>query len=106
MLKRCGVLATFAALALALQAQVSQAVTIAQIDDFQNGTTMGWTVGSGSNPNPPANVADVAPVVPVTTRSSSLQPAQRGPGASSCPSILSSGRAITRAQASLPCPWL
>ena len=36
------------------------AVTLGQIDDFQDGTTQGW--GSGAlNPNPPVNVPDVGP---------------------------------------------
>lgn len=32
------------------------AVTIGQTDDFEDGTTMGWHVGAGGHPAPPANV--------------------------------------------------
>jgi hypothetical protein len=45
--------------ALVLVAQLS-AVTIGQIDDFQDGTTMGWFV-PGPSPNPPANVPTGGP---------------------------------------------
>ena len=36
------------------------AVTVGQIDDFQDGTTMGWFV-PGASPNPPANVPTGGP---------------------------------------------
>jgi hypothetical protein len=36
------------------------AITLGQIDDFQDGTTQGWRSGA-QNPNPPINVADVGP---------------------------------------------
>ena len=36
------------------------AITIGQIDDFEDGTTMGWSHG-GPSPVPPINVADVGP---------------------------------------------
>lgn len=39
------------------------AVTLGQIDDFQDGTTQGWTSGP-INPNPPINVPDVGPAGP------------------------------------------
>ena len=39
---------------------VRAAVVFGQIDDFQNGTTMGWDEGSPS-PNPPVNVATGGP---------------------------------------------
>ena len=39
------------------------AVTLGQLDDFQDGTTQGW--GSGfQNPNPPVNAPDVGPEGP------------------------------------------
>jgi hypothetical protein len=38
----------------------AEAVTLGQVDDFQDGSTQGW--GSGAiNPNPPSNVPDVGP---------------------------------------------
>ncbi len=36
------------------------AVTLGQIDDFQDGTTQGWRDG-GVSPNPPVNMSDVGP---------------------------------------------
>src|SRR5438552_12086560 len=36
------------------------AVTFGQRDDFQNGTTMGWSEG-GISPNPPTNIASGGP---------------------------------------------
>jgi hypothetical protein len=36
------------------------AITFGQVDDFQNGTTMGWQEGMNS-PNPPVNVASGGP---------------------------------------------
>ncbi len=36
------------------------AVTVNQVDDFQNGTTQAWTTGL-PDPNPPTNVADGGP---------------------------------------------
>ena len=55
---RYGIVA--AVLALSLQVHLSQAVTIVQVDDFQDGTTMGWAAGA-PHPYPPANVADAGP---------------------------------------------
>jgi hypothetical protein len=53
--------ATFGLLAAVLTASApAAAVTLGQIDDFQDGTTQGWTSG-GINPNPPINVPDVGP---------------------------------------------
>ncbi|MEE9297340.1 MAG: hypothetical protein V3W34_20570 [Phycisphaerae bacterium] len=40
---------------------VAYAVTCGQVDDFQGGTTMGWTEGAIS-PNPPSNVPDGGPL--------------------------------------------
>jgi len=37
------------------------AVILGQVDDFQDGTTMGWVHGSLASPNPPSNVADAGP---------------------------------------------
>jgi hypothetical protein len=36
-------------------------VTFGQFDDFQNGTTMGWSHGSQFSPNPPTNIATGGP---------------------------------------------
>jgi hypothetical protein len=49
--------AVLVALALGLLApSPARAVTFGQLDDFQNGTTMGWSHGSGFSPNPPTNI--------------------------------------------------
>jgi hypothetical protein len=37
------------------------AVTITQVDTFEDGTTQGWGVGAGPSPTPPVNVADGGP---------------------------------------------
>lgn len=50
-------LPTLLALLLAARAH---AITLGQIDDFEDGTTQSWTDGSPS-PNPPVNVADGGP---------------------------------------------
>jgi hypothetical protein len=39
---------------------VTGAVTLGQIDTFENGTTLGWSEGA-SSPNPPANISDGGP---------------------------------------------
>ncbi|WP_456429451.1 T9SS type A sorting domain-containing protein [Rhodocaloribacter sp.] len=38
------------------------AITAGQTDDFEDGTTQGWRVGSAGAPFPPANVADGGPL--------------------------------------------
>ncbi|MSR13611.1 MAG: hypothetical protein EXR86_03420 [Gammaproteobacteria bacterium] len=48
-------------LAGALCLSNASGLTIGQIDDFEDGTTQGWTVGNGFNPNPPTNVATDGP---------------------------------------------
>ena len=51
-------------LAAALTATApAAAITLDQVDDFQDGTTQGWMSGPG-NPNPPINVPDVGPSGP------------------------------------------
>ena len=56
--------AAFGLLAAALTASApAAAVILGQIDDFQDGTTQGWTSGP-INPNPPINVPDVGPAGP------------------------------------------
>jgi len=53
---------SFLTAALLIGSAVSgYAVTIGQIDNFQDGTTMGWHVGGGGNPNVPVNVATGGP---------------------------------------------
>lgn len=47
--------------ALALTGSTLSAVTIGQIDSFDNGTTMGWGIGDGGSPNPPMNVSGGGP---------------------------------------------
>ena len=39
----------------------ASAIMIDQIDDFQDGTTAGWSHGNPSSPNPPANVPTGGP---------------------------------------------
>ena len=39
----------------------SQAVTLGQVDDFEDGTVQGWHVGSSSHPFPPTNIATGGP---------------------------------------------
>ncbi len=56
--------AAFGLLAAALTASApAAAVILGQIDDFQDGTTQGWTSGP-MNPNPPINLPDVGPAGP------------------------------------------
>jgi hypothetical protein len=43
-------------------ASAAQAIELGQVDDFEDGTTMGWGVGSLLNPNPPENVPDGGPL--------------------------------------------
>ena len=55
---------TIAALALAFYAQTAFAVTIGQVDDFEDGTTMNWGVAALMgvvHPFPPINVPDGGP---------------------------------------------
>jgi hypothetical protein len=40
------------------------AVTVGQIDTFEDGTTMGWFVPDPTNPNPPTNIATGGPLGP------------------------------------------
>lgn len=49
-----------AAIVAALVGVVARAVTCGQIDDFEDGSVMGWSEGAVS-PNPPTNVADGGP---------------------------------------------
>jgi len=42
------------------QAEIVLAVTPGQVDDFQDGTTQGWSSGD-PNPNPPVNIPDGGP---------------------------------------------
>jgi hypothetical protein len=42
-------------------ADLASAVALNQVDDFEDGTTQGWSSGAGGNPNPPANVPDGGP---------------------------------------------
>jgi len=51
----------FLLLALAVSAAPLSASTIGQIDNFQDGTTMGWFVPLTTNPNQPANVSTGGP---------------------------------------------
>lgn len=44
-----------------LIASSAGAIAINQIDDFQDGTTQGWSAGSVLNPNPPQNLPDLGP---------------------------------------------
>lgn len=39
----------------------AHAISLGQIDDFQDGTTQNWSHGSPGSPNPPVNVADAGP---------------------------------------------
>ncbi|MFN3166724.1 MAG: PEP-CTERM sorting domain-containing protein [Phycisphaeraceae bacterium] len=41
-------------------APAAGAISLGQVDDFQDGTTQGWVSGT-SNPNPPINVTDAGP---------------------------------------------
>jgi hypothetical protein len=50
-----------ACLLVLLLAASLPAVTIGQVDDFQDGTTMGWFVPDPTNPNPPANEPNGGP---------------------------------------------
>ena len=43
-----------------VSAAPAAAVTLGQIDDFQDGTTQAWTSGC-CNPNPPKTISDVGP---------------------------------------------
>jgi hypothetical protein len=65
-------------LVLALTAQLS-AVTIGQIDDFQDGTTMGWFV-PGASPNPPSNVPTGGPLGDGDAYLSLVATGNEGPG--------------------------
>jgi len=51
------------AAAVAMQVSSGLAVTIGQIDDFEDGTTQGWVVGllGALHPAPPANIPDNGP---------------------------------------------
>lgn len=56
----------FAAAGLALAPlDAASAITLGQVDDFEDGTTQGWTValgpGGGGHPAPPANLATGGP---------------------------------------------
>jgi hypothetical protein len=42
-------------------AGTASAVALNQVDDFEDGTTRGWSSGTGGSPNPPANVPDGGP---------------------------------------------
>jgi len=57
-------LATAWILACLLAPRLGVAVTLEQLDDFEDGTTQGWVVGIGigaSHPAPPANIATGGP---------------------------------------------
>ncbi len=61
---RKALLRTTALLALTLPLAFSseqRAISASEDDDFEDGTTMGWSEGGGS-PNPPANVASGGPL--------------------------------------------
>jgi hypothetical protein len=50
-----------AALALG-HASGAHALAVGQVDDFENGTTLGWTDGLGLSPTPPSNSPDGGPL--------------------------------------------
>jgi hypothetical protein len=51
---------TAVVLAMLMLAARAHAISLGQIDDFQDGTTQNWTDGSPS-PNPPVNISDGGP---------------------------------------------
>ncbi len=44
-----------------LSAPGAGAIAILLVDDFQDGTTQGWSAGSITNPNPPQNAPNAGP---------------------------------------------
>lgn len=56
-----GLTLTLLLLACLLQPAVGSAVTLGQMDDFQDGTTQGWAIGILNDPAQPVNVPDGGP---------------------------------------------
>ena len=59
--KRCAIWLLAATITISAAPRLASAVTVGQIDDFEDGSLQSWEAGGASNPTPPTNIATGGP---------------------------------------------